>query len=356
MIPMSHGTQVEMPPSPLQDPRLELIPCPGCGSGRAAPAREVVADAPPGAAGAGQRFGIVRCDACGLHFTNPRPRLEALGDYYPSDYAPHGGAGDDGRPPTGPPGSIRDLVLRHAFGAPPVRPTGAKRWLAAAVATVRRPESFGFALPYRGRGRLLDFGCGGGKFLRRMAALGWDVTGIDFSAAAVAAVRATGLRAVRGTLPHPDLAPESFDVVTMRHALEHVPDPRAVLAAARDLLAPGGLLLVQVPHYDGFDVRCFGDAALALDVPRHLTHFTAPTLRALLERCGYARVQVRQRSHPAWIRKAARAAAGNGSHEKPATAPSPWSPIFRTPAAARLAATLAPRLSRGNELIATALR
>src|SRR6185369_4856352 len=128
------------------------------------------------------RFQIVRCEACGLHFTNPRPTLPTLGRWYPQDYEPYrrkSKASDLSA------SAIGRLLLRNAFGAPSVRPAAAARAVARVFATVRSPESFGFAVPYRGRGRLLDYGCGGGKFLRRMRALGWDVTGMDFSATAV---------------------------------------------------------------------------------------------------------------------------------------------------------------------------
>src|SRR2546423_1647282 len=90
-----------------------------------------------------------------------------------------------------------------------------------------------------------------------------DACGQHYSSPdAVRDVRASGLRAFQGSLPHPDLLPGSFDVITMRHALEHVPSPRDVLRSAWDLLDAGGMLLVQVPNFEGFDAQYFGDASL----------------------------------------------------------------------------------------------
>ena len=142
-------------------------------------------------------------------------------------------------------------------------------------------------IPWHGRGRLLDFGCGGGAYLERMHRQGWDVTGLDVSAAAVECVRTRlGLRALLGTLPHPELKPATFDVVTMWHSLEHVHEPLEVLRAAHQLLAPGGKLLVATPNIDSLPFRWFGQAWYGLDLPRHLTHFSSRTLRRLLERAG----------------------------------------------------------------------
>src|SRR4051812_11003741 len=143
-------------------PGFEIVSCPGCGSDRHTTALDV-------------QCTIVRCDDCGLHYTNPRPWESELGNYYPADYMPYRG-GDEKDGDAGSRRSLAGLVMRDAFGAPAVRPSLAGRAAARVLTMFRRAENFGFGVPYRGRGRLLDFGCGGGKFLRRMHALGWDVT------------------------------------------------------------------------------------------------------------------------------------------------------------------------------------
>ena len=71
-------------------------------------------------------------------------------------------------------------------------------------------------IPYRGEGRLLDFGCGAGKFLQQMRALGWTVEGLDISETVAQRVeQATGITVLAGSLPNEHLAAESFDCVTM---------------------------------------------------------------------------------------------------------------------------------------------
>src|SRR5262249_4902570 len=166
--------------------------------------------------------------------------------------------------------------------------------------------------PWHGRGRLLDFGCGGGSFLQRMHRQGWRVLGLDTSALTVDTIRRhLNLPALAGTLPHPDLRPGAFDVITMWHALEHVHAPLAGLREAHRLLAPGGKLLVAVPNIDSLPFRWFGSAWFGLDLPRHLTHFTPGTLQLMLERAGFVAGPVRMVRHSKWLRASAQLAQRN---------------------------------------------
>jgi SAM-dependent methyltransferase len=81
-------------------------------------------------------------------------------------------------------------------------------------------------------------------------------------------------------------APGSFDVVTAFHVLEHVPDPVAVARRMLDWLAPGGLLIVEVPNAGGLGAALFGRAWSGLELPRHLSHFTPETLEHAIVRAG----------------------------------------------------------------------
>jgi SAM-dependent methyltransferase len=147
-------------------------------------------------------------------------------------------------------------------------------------------------LPYHGDGRLLDFGCGSGWYAERMRRRGWKVTAMDASVhAARQAAKSFGLPTLVGTLPHPDVAPNSFDVITMGAVFEHVHWPHDVIAGAREALAPGGLLAIAVPNLASWGFAYFGADWDSLDLPRHLLHFTPTTLRRLVEMHGF---QVRE--------------------------------------------------------------
>jgi SAM-dependent methyltransferase len=223
-------------------------------------------------------FAIVQCQDCGLCFTNPRPSPNSIGQFYPpGGYSP------------------RELG-KHKDHLP--------GWLAGLSKRRRRKDRQ--VLAWYGRGRLLDFGCGGGSFLQRMGGLGWQVTGLDISAATVCRVRADlGLRVLVGSLPHPELQPESFDVITMWQSLEHVHQPREVLQEAHQLLTADGKLLVAVPNIDSLGFRWFGRDWYGLDLPRHLTHFTPMTLSLMLERAGFRIGLIQMVRHPKWLRSSA---------------------------------------------------
>jgi 2-polyprenyl-6-hydroxyphenyl methylase/3-demethylubiquinone-9 3-methyltransferase len=97
--------------------------------------------------------------------------------------------------------------------------------------------------------RLLDIGCGGGLMSEPMARLGADVVGVDAAARNIPVARLhaeqSGLAIDyrHGTAEALAAAGEGFDVVLNMEVVEHVPDPGAFLAACRQLLLPGGLMI-----------------------------------------------------------------------------------------------------------------
>lgn len=255
----------------------EECPCLLCGSRNWTPLVEAPDRAHPGA---GKWFLVVQCQECGLCFTNPRPSAEAMEQFYQADYGPHQSA------------SRHDSTGKWRLP---------RRWLGK--------TSLRKTMPPHGEGRLLDFGCGSGSFLLRMHQQGWKVVGLDACAAAIARVRHDlGLPGLVGSLPHEGLANGSFDVITMWQALEHVHRPMDVLRAARNLLAPGGKLVIAVPNIDSLPFRWFGQAWNGLDLPRHLTHFAPWTLRLMLHRAGFRPGPVRMVRRGGWLRSSARLA------------------------------------------------
>jgi ubiquinone/menaquinone biosynthesis C-methylase UbiE len=128
-------------------------------------------------------------------------------------------------------------------------------------------------------GKVLDVGCGDGKFLHRMRQLGWSVAGVDFDAKAVANAKSIyGLDLHRGDLASAKFPDNSFDAVTMSHVIEHVPDPLALFAEARRILKPGGRLVVTTPNNGSFGHEKFKGYWFGIDPPRHLNIYSLPTL------------------------------------------------------------------------------
>jgi SAM-dependent methyltransferase len=205
-----------------------------------------------------KEIAVVRCRECGLMRLDPQPAAGELRGYYPENYwfAPDESAASRMAE------AYRRLVLRDHV-----------RFVTQALGG--------------GRGRLLDVGCGGGLFLGMMRERGHRVVGLDFSREAAAmAWKRQQAPAVCGDLTNAPLRARSFAGITMFHVLEHVPDPRAYLEAARELLAPDGRLVVQVPNAASWQFRLLGRQWSGVDVPRHLFDFRDRDVERLLEDCG----------------------------------------------------------------------
>ncbi len=275
---------------------LEEVPCDFCGSTQA----DVILKGPDRLHQLPGEFTVVTCRQCSLSRTSPRPTLESLGTAYPQQYDPYSKAPKKREPR----GLLRwSLVNFHDY------PLGEKssaiiRALGAPLArrTLNKRRNRGY-LPYRGEGKLLDFGCGAGGYVSKMVSAGWNAQGMDMSPQAVASGREAGFTIHQGTLPGADLGGELFDVVTMWQAIEHVPSPTATLTAIRDILKPGGRLMVVCPQFDSLAAKKFGSCWFALDLPRHLTHFTRSTLRAQIESAGFRIDEISSMIRPAVVRK-----------------------------------------------------
>ncbi|HEY1689703.1 MAG TPA: class I SAM-dependent methyltransferase [Solirubrobacteraceae bacterium] len=140
-------------------------------------------------------------------------------------------------------------------------------------------------------GKVLDVGCGSGDLLAHFRDRGWETYGIDPGAASVAAARRRGAQVHEGTLEDQPWEPGSFHLITFQHSLEHIVGPVDALLRARALLAPGGLLIVDVPNWRCWQRLLFRNRWFHLDLPRHQQHFSPRSLQRLASKLG---LQVRR--------------------------------------------------------------
>lgn len=135
-------------------------------------------------------------------------------------------------------------------------------------------------VPVPPSGRMLDIGCGNGAMIRAFSQLApnWKLAGVEVNDHYCATVQAIpGVeRLYVGDL---DTVPGQFQLITLLHALEHIPEPRAILRRIWDKLEPGGLLLIQVPD-------CAANPFMFL-VADHSSHFFLPGLRELVRGVGF---------------------------------------------------------------------
>ncbi len=142
--------------------------------------------------------------------------------------------------------------------------------------------------------RLLDAGAGRGRFVVSANGAGYDAFGIEPSWRGVEAAARIGAPLQHADFETADIAPESVDVATVWHVLEHLDDPGAALARIHGWLKPGGGLLVGVPNLLSLQSRIGGDRWYHLDVPRHRVHFTPAGVGALLRNHGFEVLRTEQ--------------------------------------------------------------
>lgn len=128
------------------------------------------------------------------------------------------------------------------------------------------------------KGTLLDIGAGTGDFLAKAKAKGWEVSGTEPNAKALAIAEEKGIFLNPGIQ---DPKPQSYDVITLWHVLEHIPDTEKQLSLLKFLLNPGGTLIIAIPNYKSFDADYYGAHWAAYDVPRHLWHFSKTSITKL---------------------------------------------------------------------------
>jgi SAM-dependent methyltransferase len=145
--------------------------------------------------------------------------------------------------------------------------------------------------------RVVDFGCSTGFVARVLSDRGCTVTGIELDAEAAAKARAYCDRVIEADLDELDLAEalggEKYDVGLFGDVIEHLKDPRRVLVAMRDLLAPGGYIVLSVPNVAHASVRLallkgqFDYEDVGILDATHLRFYTRESIADLLESCGY---------------------------------------------------------------------
>lgn len=143
-------------------------------------------------------------------------------------------------------------------------------------------------------GKLLDVGCGGGRFLNRIKKRGWQVEGIDFDEQATKKVTTRyGITTHVGDLSQCALPANSFDVITMSQTIEHLYDPNATLRESLRILKPGGLLVMTTPNVNSLSATEFGAFWRGWEAPRHLQLFSVESLQQLTQNAGFEVIEAR---------------------------------------------------------------
>lgn len=214
------------------------------------------------------RFSIVECGACQLHFTNPRPTEVTIGKYYDSpEYVSHT--------------DTNSGLLFTLYGLVKNYTLKQKRKLLETLTTDRS---------------VLDYGAGSGDFSAELASNDWSVTAYEPDANARKRILeknskielADDLRSVET---------HSRSIITLWHVLEHVHQLTDTISEFHRILKTDGTLIIAVPNHTSYDANFYGSDWAAYDVPRHLYHFNAATLEKLMRANGFQLKQIK----PMWF-------------------------------------------------------
>ena len=233
--------------------------CPICGSGRVKGLFEVGA------------YHIMLCRDCGGGFIWPMPRASELPGIYGERY------GDD---------YLKGVMHEASF---------AEARFQDVIAAIGRwhPATLG-----RQRRRVLDVGCGSGRFLALLRDAGWEVHGVEISSGLSKYARELGLDVLQGEFLAADLPIGAFDLVCMFHVVEHFIDPAAALRKVHDLLAPGGVLFVETPNWSSIGALVRGPRWSHFIPPEHVTYLGPKSVSRLAESCGLSTVMCRTITPP----------------------------------------------------------
>lgn len=202
----------------------------------------------------GDVFHLLENDIYGFLETTPQPSSQNLPNYYKSeDYISH---------------------------------TDSKRNLFESVYHVVRKMSLKQKLKLinkvsSNQNTILDFGCGTGDFLQTAQQNNWVVSGIEPNQKARDIANKKTHNAVHTTEQLSEFKPNSFDVITLWHVLEHLPNLQNHIQTFKELLKPDGVLIIAVPNYKSYDATYYKEFWAAFDVPRHLWHFNKASIAKL---------------------------------------------------------------------------
>lgn len=134
------------------------------------------------------------------------------------------------------------------------------------------------------KGKILDIGAGTGDFLMTAKNRGWDVFGQEPNSDArdLSAGKGIFLKEKISDLPN-----GSFDVITLWHVLEHVPNLEDQIMELQRLLKKDGLLVIAVPNFKSYDAQVYTANWAAYDVPRHLYHFSRTSVKKIFSEFSF---------------------------------------------------------------------
>lgn len=213
-------------------------------------------------------FSVVLCNHCQLGFSLPVLSNQELSKYYPDDY-------ESFKPRKNLLAQLLKLKYKMDLGSIN-RETGNKKGL-----------------------DVFEIGSGRGEFLNELNKRQFKVSGLEPGRSGVEfALKNYGLKLELGYIEDYNFSQE-YDIIVIRHALEHVAQFYKVLEKIKiQGLKKGGLLFIKIPRLDSWEARWFGKFWSGFDLPRHRVHFTKRGVINILDKIGFVKIKERDERVP----------------------------------------------------------
>ena len=198
----------------------------------------------------------------GILETVPKPSVDKLADYYDSsEYISHQTQAK----------SLKDKVYQTVKSL-----------------MIKRKKNQ--ILKYHQIGNILDIGAGTGDFLEAFDQDNWKKFAIEPSAKLHTALKQKQIQRLNDLSAFEN---DSFEIITLWHSLEHIPNLEETLLELKRILKPNGFIFIAVPNHKSYDAKYYKSYWAAWDVPRHLWHFSRTGLKNIFSKYKFNCIQER---------------------------------------------------------------
>jgi SAM-dependent methyltransferase len=204
-------------------------------------------------------WSVVKCRACSLMWTNPRPTKDEIHNFYPNEYAPY----------------INDKQVG------PINKKKIGKFIKK-ILKVNIVKS-----PSKNNNYALEIGCAAGSYLNYLKSNGWDVEGVELNPTAAARAIDNGHKVFIGQLSNFPKADKKYDLIVGWMVVEHLHDPIADLRFLYTILKDSGELVISVPNAGSLQFKIFSYFWFPLQLPTHLFHFDKNTITLVLNKAGF---------------------------------------------------------------------
>lgn len=211
---------------------------------------------------ADEEFKIVQCNTCHFVFTNPRPAVNEIGKYYTAPtYMSHQSHSK----------GLVQSIYRYA-----------RNYMKGKKLTLIQ-NSIGKKVDFS----LLDFGCGTGDFLAYVKSKKITAVGVEPDEQARTVAKDVNNVDTYSIEQSKNIEHNKYDAITLWHVLEHIHDLHQQINYFNNWLKPKGKLFIAVPNIESYDAAFYGKYWDALDVPRHIYHFSPTNIKQIVEQHNF---------------------------------------------------------------------